>query len=102
MQQRPACISCTDWACQAECHAAAGKCCGLFDHIVAIDQQMQIAHACDTKVCVFSLSFSDLAGVLQEPQVFKLTFGGTMGLLVTSIIAVLALAAKVRQYNENV
>ena len=37
---------------------------------------------------------------MQEPQLFKLIFGGTWGLLVTPVIALLALAAKGRQYNE--
>ena len=37
---------------------------------------------------------------MQEPQLFKLVFGGTLGLLVTPVIALLALAAKGRQYNE--
>ena len=38
--------------------------------------------------------------VMQEPQLFKLVFGGTLGLLVTPVIALLALAAKGRQYSE--
>lgn len=39
--------------------------------------------------------------VMQEPQLFKLVLGGTLGLLVTPVIAMLSLAAKGRQHAEH-
>ncbi len=39
--------------------------------------------------------------VIQEPQIFKLVLGATLGLLVTPLVAWLALAAKGRQYTES-
>lgn len=39
---------------------------------------------------------------LQEPQIFKLILGFTLGLLVTPVVVLLALAAKGRQYTDSV
>lgn len=39
---------------------------------------------------------------VQEPQVFKLILGATLGLLVTPVVVLLALAAKGRQYTESI
>lgn len=45
---------------------------------------------------------AESCGALQEPQIFKLILGATLGLLVTPVVVLLALAAKGRQYTDSV